>query len=412
MLLRRSSVCACSRGSRGRRAISPDSDTSAFRARLETWLAGAESVAYARFAPDGRLLRANARFLAVTAAREGEQFLSSLVAEGQRERIADLMLASDLPPEPMHLHFAAADVDPVTLLVTWLRDGDELVLIGEAPVGDLEAAQEVLVKLNRQVSDLARENARQRRQLEAANEGLEARVSRRTLQLESANREMEAFVYSAAHDLRSPLRAIDGFSAMISEDAAERLDENELESLQRVRSAAQRMAMLLDHLMALSRAARKDLVVQDVDVSLLAAEVCAEVCGEPPERPLDLVIAPGLAAQADRIVVRDVLANLISNAWKYTSGHASARIEIGATDAGGERAFFVRDDGAGFDMEEAKHLFGPFQRYHSLADFPGDGIGLATVQRLLVRHGGRVWAESAVEQGATFYFTLGTPVLE
>jgi signal transduction histidine kinase len=392
-------------------AISPDSDTDAFPVRLETWLTGAGSVAYARFTPDGRLIRANPRFLAITAAREGE-LLSDLVAEGQRERIAELVLTGDLPPEPMHLHFTAADVAPTTLLVTWIHDGDELVLIGEAPIGDLEAAQEVLVKLNRQVSGLARENVKQRRQLEAANEGLEARVAQRTRQLENANRELEAFVYSAAHDLRSPLRAIDGFSAMISEDAAERLDESELESLRRVRSAAQRMASLLDHLMALSRAARKDLFVQDVDVSLLAAEVCAEVCGEPPERPLELVIAAGLAAEADRTVVHDVLANLISNAWKYTSRHAAARIEIGAIDAGDERGFFVRDDGAGFDMEVAKHLFGPFQRYHSLDDFPGDGIGLATVQRLVMRHGGRVWAESEVERGATFYFTLGTPVMD
>jgi signal transduction histidine kinase len=390
----------------------PDEGKAGMTTSLEDWLSRADSVAFARFGPDGKLVHANARFLTVTGAREGGSGLIDLVTEGQRETVARLLQGDELPSEPVTLNFGAGDADPTTLRITWLRDGDEVVLLGEAPVADLEAAQAMLVKLNQRVTGLARENARQRAQLAVVNRELESRVARRTMQLEAANSELESFVYSAAHDLRAPLRAIDGFSAMLVEDAGERLDEGERASLQRVRSAAQRMAVLLDHLMALSRATRVDLALRDVDVSAVAAEVCIEICGDPPSRPLELVIAPGLTAVADPAVVHDILANLVSNAWKYTSRHNGARIEIGAVDAGGETAFFVSDDGSGFDMEVAKHLFGPFQRYHAPDDYPGDGIGLATVQRLVVRHGGRVWAESAVEKGATFFFILGSPAAE
>ena len=253
------------------------------------------------------------------------------------------------------------------------------------------------------------EQRRLEERLRRFSEELERQVELRTAQLEAASRELEAFVYSAAHDLRAPLRAIDGFSQLVAEDAGARLTEAERADLQRVRAAAQRMATLIDHLMALSRAGRQDLRTERVDVTRLAYEVCAEVCGTEPGRELELVVAPGLTAETDRSMLRAVLGDLVENAWKYTSKHASARIEIGAVGADGARAFFVRDDGAGFDMATARHLFGAFQRYHAASDFPGDGIGLATVQRRVARLGGRVWAEAAVEEGATFFFTLGQP---
>jgi light-regulated signal transduction histidine kinase (bacteriophytochrome) len=206
------------------------------------------------------------------------------------------------------------------------------------------------------------------------------------------------------------LRAIDGFSEMVIEDAAGRLDGDDLEHLRRVRAAAQRMALLMDELLALSRATRGKLLVESVDVSAVAAAVIGELREREPARDVETVVAPGMRAEADVVLLRAILANLLGNAWKFTSKHGTARIEVGSTDAGGERAYFVRDDGAGFDEQYATHLFGAFQRMHPADAFEGDGIGLATVQRLVTRHGGRVWAEAQVEQGATFFFTLSKPI--
>jgi PAS domain S-box-containing protein len=241
------------------------------------------------------------------------------------------------------------------------------------------------------------------------NDELEERVLQRTVQLEAANRELESFVYSAAHDLRAPLRAIDGFSEMVAEDAAERLLDEDKEHLQRVRAAAQRMALLIDQLMALSRASRQDLLITDVDVSAAASSVLRELHAGEPGRTVETVVEPDMLASADAVLLRDILANLLGNAWKFTGKHETARIEVGTVRVKGERAFFVRDDGAGFNVAMARQLFGPFQRFHSAEQFPGDGIGLATVQRLVARHGGRAWAEAEVERGATFYFTLPEP---
>ena len=238
------------------------------------------------------------------------------------------------------------------------------------------------------------------------NEELEERVLARTLQLEATNRELEAFVYSVSHDLRQPLSAINAFSQLVVEDAGEQLSGESREHLARVRAAAQRMALMIDGLLELSRAARIDLVIEHVDVSAMAGEVVAELCAAQPERRVDLVVAPGLQAQADPAVLRVVLANLLGNALKFTSGHETARIEVGETVVEGERAFYVRDDGAGFDPAYAGKLFEPFHRLHRADEFPGTGIGLATVSRSVARLGGRVWAEAEVGKGATFFFTL------
>ena len=232
----------------------------------------------------------------------------------------------------------------------------------------------------------------------------------RTAELEAANKELEAFVYSVSHDLRAPLRAIDGFSQMVVEDAAERLDATDVEHLQRVRAAAGRMGLLIDDLLGLSRAARKDLLRESVDLSAMATSVLVDLRSEAPERRVEAVVQPDLVVDADATLLRMILTNLLSNAWKFTSRHETARIEVGVANTDGERAFFVKDDGAGFDMREAEHLFGAFQRLHTTDEFEGDGIGLATVQRLVARHGGRVWAEAEVEKGATLSFTLPAPL--
>jgi len=238
------------------------------------------------------------------------------------------------------------------------------------------------------------------------NAELEQRVASRTSQLEVANKELEAFAYSVSHDLRAPLRAIDGFSAMVLEDVGDKLGTDDLEHLQRVRAGAQRMAVLIDELLGLSRASRLEMHCGWVDVSSMASEVFAELAEAQPERRVEIVVTPGLRARADAVLLRAILANLLGNAWKFTRRHVTARIEVGACEEDGERAFYVRDDGAGFDPRHATHLFGAFQRMHLAAEFEGDGIGLATVQRLVTRHGGRVWARAEVEKGATFYFTL------
>ena len=241
------------------------------------------------------------------------------------------------------------------------------------------------------------------------NAELAQRVVSRTEQRDAATKELEAFAYSVAHDVRTPLRTIDGFSAAVLETDGERLSAESIQGLERARLAAQRMARLLDDLLGLSRVSRMDLLRTRVDLSALAREIGAELAAQHPERSVELVVADGMAADADRALVRMILLELLANAWKFTGKHAAARIEVAQTDGGGERVFFVRDDGAGFEMRYADHLFGAFQRMHPSDDFDGHGIGLATVQRLVIRHGGRVWAEAAVERGATFFFTLQGP---
>ena len=238
------------------------------------------------------------------------------------------------------------------------------------------------------------------------NAELEKRVVTRTAELVAVTKELEAFAYSASHDLRAPLRAIDGFSLMVMEDAAAVLGPEDVRHLERVRAAAQRMGCLIDDLLGLSRVARRDLYRERIDVSALAREVADELLAEHEARVVEVVIAPDMAADADPRLLRVILHNLLDNAWKFTAKHEAARVEVGVSDADGERAFFVGDDGAGFDPHYAEHLFGAFQRMHTAEEFEGDGIGLAMVQRLVNRHGGTAWAESQVEQGATFFFTL------
>ncbi len=238
------------------------------------------------------------------------------------------------------------------------------------------------------------------------NEELHERVVSRTEQLGAVTRELEALAYSITHDVRTPLRAIDGFSALVMKDESGRLSPEGVEDLRRVRVAAQTLARLMDELMGLSNVSRRELQRQTIDLTLLAEKVGEELAADEPSRTVELSVTPGLTAQADPALLRLILYELLGNAWKFTRRREHAHVEVGALDAGGERAFFVRDDGTGFDMRRAEHLFGVFQRMHTPDQFDGDGVGLARVQRLVRRHGGRVWAEAAVDEGATFFFTL------
>ncbi len=250
--------------------------------------------------------------------------------------------------------------------------------------------------------------------LRQLNATLEARVDERTQQLNQmnarlamSNKELESFSYSVSHDLRAPLRSIDGFSLALLEENSSQLDDTGKGYLQRVRAAAQRMAQLIDDLLALSRVARRDFSRAEVDISALAHKVAERLRADAPERDVEIVIAPGLTAEGDARLLEVALENMLGNAWKFTAGRKPARIEVGRQRDGAPPVFFVRDNGAGFNMAYADKLFGVFQRLHTIEEFEGTGVGLATVQRVIQRHDGRVWAEAAVNQGATFYFTLG-----
>ncbi len=236
---------------------------------------------------------------------------------------------------------------------------------------------------------------------------LNASLQERSTQLEDMNKELESFSYSVSHDLRAPLRSIDGFSQVLLEDCHDQLNEDGRDALERVRKAATSMGELIDALLALSRVTRAEVRTERVDLSAMAAAVAAELQQSQESRPVEFVIDPGVVGWGDTRLLRAVLVNLLGNAWKYSQPRSHTRIEFGHRRQDGEIVYFVRDNGVGFDMAYAGKLFGAFQRLHRKTDFAGTGIGLATVQRIVMRHGGRVWAESAVDRGATFYFTLG-----
>ena len=277
-------------------------------------------------------------------------------------------------------------------------------LLGICAVTDGDGRPTHYVGVFTDISELKRSEAAMRQ----FNAELERRVTERTAALTASNKELEAFSYSVSHDLRAPLRAIDGFSRIITEDYADRLDDAAQGHLARIRAASQRMALVIDDMLELARIARTEPQRVEVDLSALAAVVCEEL-HEDPGRRVELVIGPGVHALADPRLMHIVLQNLLHNAWKFTGRCAAARIEFGETEVDGERVFFVRDNGAGFDPAHSKNLFGAFQRLHRPDEFAGTGIGLATVQRIVQRHGGRIWAEGAVGEGATFCFTLAAP---
>lgn len=233
-------------------------------------------------------------------------------------------------------------------------------------------------------------------------------LQRHAVELTAVNKELEAFSYSVSHDLRAPLRTIDGFSQALLEDYADKFDEEGKDHLRRVRAASQRMAQLIDDMLNLSRLSRSEMTLENVDLSAIVKSISDELRETQPQRKVEFVIAQGITAKGDARLLRVALTNLLGNAWKFTGNRSNARIEFGVAQVDGEKSYFITDNGAGFDMAYANKLFGAFQRLHGSTEFPGTGIGLAIVQRVIHRHGGKVWAEGDVEKGATFYFTLGS----
>ncbi|MES2369951.1 MAG: PAS domain S-box protein [Pseudomonadota bacterium] len=235
---------------------------------------------------------------------------------------------------------------------------------------------------------------------------IEQQLKSRSIELEAINQELEAFSYSVSHDLRAPLRAIDGFSHILLNDYADKLDETGRDRLGRVRRAAQRMGTLIDDLLKLSRVTRTELKREQVDLSVLANEIAADLCKQTPDRTVQFTIAPNLLAEGDKGLLRIVLDNLLGNAWKFTGSRSETRIGMARATGSGSPTYVISDNGVGFDMTYANKLFGVFQRLHDASEFPGTGIGLATVQRIIHKHGGTIWAESTVGEGTRFYFTL------
>lgn len=246
-------------------------------------------------------------------------------------------------------------------------------------------------------------------QVRRMNAELEQRVATRTLQLESANRELEAFAYAVSHDLRAPLRSMSGFSQVLHDTAPPGLDDKSRDYLRRIRDASLRMSTLIDDLLSLSRISRSELIPRPTNLSQIAADAAATVRDRYPGRQLEVTIEPGMTVNGDTRLLRIAMENLLDNAWKYTANIDAARVTIGTQPGEHGAVYFVRDNGVGFDMAYSAKLFGPFQRLHAESQFPGTGIGLVTVQRIVARHGGRIWAEAEPNRGATFYFTLDTP---
>jgi PAS domain S-box-containing protein len=345
--------------------------------------------------------RETLRFLAVNAA--------AVSAYGYSEEEFLAMTIKDIrPPE---------DVPALVARVSAIRDGQHGTSVWrhcrkDGCLLDVEVSYYSLTFGDRPANLVISVDVTERKLAEEEIKALNRELQSRNAELTTVNRELESFSYSVSHDLRAPLRAIDGFSAALLQDYPESLDREARQYLGRIRAGAERMGQLIDDLLRLARTTRQRLTLQTVNLSSLAQEIASHLQELEPQRTAVFIIAPSLKAEGDRGLLRLALENLLGNAWKFTAKQDRARIEFGQQTLGNEKVYFVADNGAGFDMEYVDKLFGAFQRLHDQSQFAGTGIGLATVQRIVRRHGGRIWAQSSVGQGAIFYFVLSAQVEE
>jgi PAS domain S-box-containing protein len=294
-------------------------------------------------------------------------------------------------PAPMEYRVIWPDQSVHTV---WAEPGDKIY-----------NANGKIIQLNGIVQDIS-ERVRAEEEIRKLNAELEQRVQQRTAELQAANKELEAFSYSVSHDLRAPLRALDGFSGALLSDYPDQLDQQAKHYLVRIQAASRRMRQIIDDLLNLSQINRCEMQLSRIDLSLMAHQIYAGLLSESPERQVKLDIHPGLSVRGDPGLIKIALENLLQNAFKFTARKTVAHIQFGMTGQNGESIYYVRDDGVGFNMDYAEKLFTPFQRLHGASEYPGTGIGLTIVQRIITRHGGRIWPESSPDQGTTFYFTL------
>jgi PAS domain S-box-containing protein len=321
------------------------------------------------------------------------------------DRAMRRLIAGEIDTVAIERHYLRADGGDFWGFISGRRLTDEngnlISLVGIiADMSDRKKAEEEIRRLNESLEGRVRERTAQ---LEEAG----FRIAENAARLEAANKELEAFSYSVSHDLRAPLRRIDSFSQAILEEYEDRLDEKGRHYLDRVRESSRRMEQLIDDLLKFSRLGRAEIHAEQVDLSAFARSIAAELIAREPERAVEIIIAENVTATGDPALLKIAMENLLRNAWKFTSGHPRARIEFGTVEHSGTMEYFVRDDGAGFDMKYADRLFAPFQRLHGVDEFEGTGIGLALVRRIVNRHRGTIRAEGEVEKGATIYFTLG-----
>ena len=325
------------------------------------------------------------------------QKVKNIIPEGFAERlIADALRSTE--------DALAQQIGTGIELIALRKNGSEFPI--ELMLSPLESAEGILVTAA--IRDITRRKKAEAHLLQKVQElnRSNEELGKSAKSASDANKELEAFAYSVSHDLRAPLRSVDGFSQVLLADYAGKLDEEGKDSLNRIRAASQRMGMLIDDMLSLSQVTRREIALARTDLSKMAAEIVAELRLGEPRRQVEFIAAPELITTTDPHLMRIALVNLLGNAWKFTGRRPQARIEFGTTDHEGRQAYFVADNGAGFDMAYAGKLFGAFQRMHSITEFEGTGIGLATVQRIIHRLGGQVWAEATPDHGATFYFAL------